>query len=61
MRDDFVEELIIWRPILEGLVKLSEVKSSEVDIVDLLKLNALLDMKAATERYHMEQAQKANR
>jgi hypothetical protein len=51
-----MEELIIWRPIMEGLVMLSEVKSGDVDIIDLLKLNALLDMKAAMEQRAVDQA-----
>lgn len=40
----------MWRPILEGFVSLGEVKRVEVDIVDLLKLNALMDMRAAAEQ-----------
>jgi hypothetical protein len=32
----------------------SEVKDGTVDIIDLLKLNALLDMKAAMEQREME-------
>lgn len=54
MRPDFLEELIIWRPILEGLVTIGEVKSGDVDIVDLMKLNALMDMKAAMEKREMD-------
>ncbi len=50
MREDFAEELIIWRPILDHLVTISEVKSGEVDIIDLMKINALMDMKAAIEK-----------
>jgi len=56
MREDFAEELIIWRPIMEGLVNISEVKSGAVDIIDLMKLNALLDMKAAYEQREAEKA-----
>jgi hypothetical protein len=59
LREDFIEELIIWRPIMEHLVSISEVKSGEVDIIDLLKINALMDMKAAMEQRAMDQAQKA--
>jgi hypothetical protein len=50
------EELIIWRPIMEGLVTIAEVKSGDIDIIDLLKLNALLDMKAALEKRAMDNA-----
>jgi hypothetical protein len=42
---------------MEGLVTLAEVKSGDADIMDLLKLNALLDMKAALERKAMNDAQ----
>ena len=56
MREDFVDELFIWRPILEGLVTIGEVKEGLVDVVDLMKLNALLDMRTAMERRAMEQA-----
>ena len=55
MREDFVNELFIWRPILEGLVTIGEVKEGLVDVIDLMKLNALLDMKAAMEHRAMEQ------
>ena len=61
MRDDFVEELIIWRPIMEQLVTLSEVKSGQVDIVDLMKINALMDMRSASEQHATEQAQRGTR
>jgi len=44
---------------MEHLVSISEVKSGEVDIIDLLKINALMDMKAAMEQRAMDQAQKA--
>jgi len=56
LRDDFVEELVIWRPIMERIVTVAEVKSGEVDIIDLTKINALLDMKAAYEQYEHEKA-----
>jgi hypothetical protein len=48
--------LFIWRPILEGLVSIQEVKSGDVDIIDLLKLNALMDMRAAAEHREHERA-----
>jgi hypothetical protein len=43
---------------MEGLVTLAEVKSGDVDIIDLLKINALLDMKAALEKRANEEAQR---
>jgi len=33
-----------------------EVKSGDVDIIDLMKLNSLLDMKAAMEKREMDKA-----
>jgi hypothetical protein len=39
---------------MEGLVTIAEVKTGYVDIIDLLKLNALLDMKSALEQRAME-------
>ena len=41
---------------MEGLVTLTEVKSGEVDIIDLLKINAILDLKGALERREIERA-----
>jgi hypothetical protein len=55
LREDFVQELIIWRPVLEGLISVKEVKEGYVDIIDLLKLNALMDMRAAMERRALEE------
>ena len=49
-------EIVIWRPILEGIVSLEAVKKGEVDIIDLLKINALLDMKAAMEKREANKA-----
>jgi len=56
LREDFEEELIVWRPIMEGLVTVAEVKSGVVDIIDIMKLNALIDMKAAHEQHESEKA-----
>jgi len=56
LRQDLIDELVIWRPILEGLVSIGEVTRGEVDIIDLLKLNALLDMRAAAEHRETERA-----
>jgi len=41
---------------MERIVTVAEVKSGEVDIIDLTKINALLDMKAAYEQYEHEKA-----
>lgn len=40
---------MIWRPVYRGKVSLAEVKSGVADLVDLLKLNALLDAEEAAE------------
>jgi len=37
-----------------------EVKSGDVDIIDLMKLNALLDMKAAMEKREADRVNKGN-
>jgi hypothetical protein len=50
------EELFIWRPILEGLVSLDAVKSGLVDLDDIGKMNALLNMRAAMEKRAMDEA-----
>jgi hypothetical protein len=39
---------------MEGIVSLADVKSGVVDIIDLLKLNALLDLKSAVEHREMQ-------
>ena len=46
----------MWRPILAGKVSLDAVKRGDVDIIDLLKINALLDMQAAAEYREIERA-----
>jgi hypothetical protein len=42
-----MREATIWRPIMAGKVRIEEVKAGWVDLVDLLKINALLDFEAA--------------
>jgi len=56
LREDFVDELLIWRPIIDGIVSLADVKNGEIDIDDLLKINAILDMRAAAEHREIERA-----
>jgi hypothetical protein len=43
---------------MDGLVSIADVKLGNVDIIDLLKLNALLDMKAALEKRAMDEAKR---
>lgn len=42
----------MWRPIFAKVVSLTEVKSGVVTLVDLLKINALLDMREDTAAYY---------
>nr|DAY67420.1 MAG TPA: hypothetical protein [Caudoviricetes sp.] len=43
---------------MAGLVTLTEVKTGLVSLVDLLKLNALLDMRSDIEAYYAKQPPK---
>jgi hypothetical protein len=45
----FERELIIWRPILARYVSLDAVKRGDVDLLDILKLNALMDAQQAAQ------------
>lgn len=45
---------MIWRPVLAGKVTMTELKLGLVNLVDLLKINALLDMEADIQRYAAE-------
>jgi hypothetical protein len=52
----------IWRVVMEGKATLTEIKSGEVDLVDILKINALLDLRDAfNERELARQQQNRNR
>lgn len=42
-----MEEMLVWRPVMAKLVDLVDIHSGAIDLVDLLKFNALLDMQAA--------------
>lgn len=44
---------------MAGKVSLAEVKDGRADLVDLLKINALLDMQAAAESAVVEKARKS--
>ncbi|MGE8672103.1 MULTISPECIES: hypothetical protein [Achromobacter] len=41
--------MIIWRPILARHVSLDAVKRGDVDLLDIMKLNALMDAQAAAQ------------
>ena len=49
---------MIWRPVLAGKVTMTELKLGLVNLVDLLKINALLDMEADIQRYAAEHSKK---
>lgn len=53
-RQEFIGELIVWRVIHAKLVTLTEVKTGTCDLVDVLKLNALLDHEMAQNSAAME-------
>lgn len=50
IREDVVEQFVIWRPILEGMVSLEAVETGAVSLERLMQLNGLLDMRAAIQR-----------
>ena len=43
--------MIVFRPVIAKVVTMGEIHSGTVTLVDLLKINALLDMKSDTEYY----------
>lgn len=43
--------MLIWRPVLAKVVTMTEVNTGLVTLVDLVKINALLDMKGDIEYY----------
>jgi hypothetical protein len=55
-REEIKAEFLIWRPIMGGFVTLTEVKNGTASLIDLLKINALMDSQAAAEAEAMERA-----
>ena len=53
-----LQKLLIWRPILAGKCRLEEVKSGVYTLVDLQKLNALLDMQNDIQQQAIDDAKK---
>jgi len=47
LREDILNEMFIWRPILAGKVTLEAVNLGHVDLVQLVKLNDLMNWEAA--------------
>ena len=58
LRPDLENELLIWRPILAGKCRLEEVKAGIYTLVDLQKLNALLDMQSDIQQQAIDDARK---
>lgn len=48
-RPELSTEFLIWRPIVGGHLTLTEVKNGTADLMDLLKINALMDAQEAAE------------
>lgn len=46
--------MLVWRPVTAGLISIKEVKLGFVSLVDLLKINAILDMKSDIEKYYLQ-------
>lgn len=53
--------MLIWRPVMAGHVTLSEVKDGTALLVDLMKINAILDSQAAASAAEAERTKHANR
>lgn len=53
----FERELIVWRPVLAGHVSLDAVRRAEVDLLDLMKLNALMDAQDAARSHASRKTQ----
>lgn len=43
--------MFIWRPVIAKVVSLQDVKTGVVTLADLVKINAILDMKSDMEYY----------
>lgn len=41
--------MVIWRPVMAGLLPLAHVHEGRVTLLDVLKLNAIMDAKEAAE------------
>jgi hypothetical protein len=41
---------VIWRPVIAGHISVSEIRGGCVDLVDILKLNALMDAQEAAQQ-----------
>lgn len=53
-------ESIVWRPVLEGKVSITEIKQGTVTLGDLCKITALIDMKSDIEHYYATHPQKGD-
>ena len=50
--------MVVYRPLMAGLVTWTEIKSGVVTLYELQKMVALLDMKSDTEAYYAKIPQK---
>ena len=41
--------MLVWRPVFAGHLTLTEVKSGDVSLMDVLKINAMMDSREAAE------------
>jgi hypothetical protein len=55
-REDFEHELIVWRVIRAGWVGIDAVNEGRVDLVHILKANAVLDAMEASEAAAIKEA-----
>ena len=44
------EEDLLFRPLLEGMIKYESLKNGEVDLLDVTKMNEALDVKFENQR-----------
>ena len=50
--DELKSEIIVWRPVMAKVITVQEVKSGAVTLSDLLKINAMLDMRSDCDYYY---------
>lgn len=49
-RAELEAEFVIWRPVMARKISLAEVKDGTADLLDLLKINAIMDMQDEADR-----------
>jgi len=58
LRADLCDELFVWRPVLMKKCSLEEIKNGTYTLVDLQKMNALLDMQNDIQDQAIEDAKR---